>query len=109
MLSAAAALILKLEGAWDLKRRNNWGAALAAILVTIMTSGGFQRKWEANRLAAFEVRNLQYELQKTGIQADTILQKLQRINRVRNQIIVGMAASTAFDPTALSCKDQGNE
>jgi len=102
ILSAVAALVLKLEGTLDIKKRNNWGAALAAVsalLVTIMASGGFQRKWEANRLAAFEVRNLQLELQKSDSDHDKILERLQRINAVRNQIIVGVASHTGFEGT----------
>jgi len=100
ILSVSAALLLKLEGTLDIKKRNNWGAALAAtsaLLLTIMTSGGFQRKWEGNRIAAFQVRNLQFDLDKSTANRDGILERLQQINTVRNQVIVGLADATTFE------------
>lgn len=107
-LSALAALVLKLEGTVDIKKRNNWGAILAAssaLMVTIMTSGGFQRKWEANRLAAFEVHNLQLELEKRTADRDGILDELKRINEIRNQSIVGVAVRP--EPTAAGKQPAG--
>jgi len=74
-----AALVLKFEGTFDIKKRNNWGSALAAVsalMVTIMTSGSFQRKWEANRLATFKVLDLKPELQKSDANHDKILERL---------------------------------
>ena len=61
ILSAVAALVLKLDSVGDLKSRNDLGAflaATAAVLITLITSGRFKEKWEANRVAAFAVRDL---------------------------------------------------
>ena len=35
---------------------------LAALLITLSTTGDFQRKWQANRLAAAAMENVAYEL-----------------------------------------------
>src|SRR5690242_5036235 len=56
ILSATAALVLKLETLGEIGIRNDLGAslaALAALLITILTTGRFKEKWEANRVAAF--------------------------------------------------------
>jgi hypothetical protein len=42
-------------------------AVAAAILITISTSGDFQRKWQANRTAAAELERIGYDfLEKSG-------------------------------------------
>ncbi len=59
-LSAAAALVLK-TGFVPEASRNDWGAVLAAaaaLSITFLTTGRFKDKWEANRVAAFAVRDL---------------------------------------------------
>lgn len=38
----------------------------AALLITVSTSGDFQRKWQANRIAAAELERLGYLLLETG-------------------------------------------
>lgn len=94
-LSALAALILKLEllGNYP-KLRNDLAALLAtsaALLVTLSTTGNFERKWQANRIAAAEMENLSYELTRpsTAINLDAIVTRMQTINSTRNQAIVG--------------------
>jgi hypothetical protein len=93
ILSAVAALALKIDGVGSLQARNNWGAALAAasaIFITLLTTGRFKDKWEANRIAAFAVRDLGYEIETTGANPDKILTDLRRIGLKRNNAIVGL-------------------
>ena len=95
-LSAAAALVLK-TGFVPEASRNDWGAvlaAMAALCITLLTAGRFKDKWEANRIAAFAVRDLSYEIEKVNANVDDILTTLQRIGLTRNNAIVGL-------PTAL--------
>ena len=66
ILSALAGLVLKFESLFKEKEalRKDLAAVFsvaAALLITISTSGDFQRKWQANRIAAAE-------LEKTGFQ-----------------------------------------
>ncbi len=94
-LSAVAALVLKLELLGDQPRlRNDLAASLAtvaALLVTLSTTGDFQRKWQANRIAAAAMENLAYELARPSAASnlDAVLTRIQEINNMRNQEIVG--------------------
>ncbi len=93
ILSAVAALVLKIEGVGSLQTRNDWGAALAAastLFITLLTTGRFKDKWEANRIAAFAVRDLGYEIETTGANLDKILTDLRHIGLTRNNTIVGL-------------------
>jgi len=70
LFSALAGLILKLESIpIEDKPRKDVSATLAvtaAILVTISTSGDFQRKWQANRIAAAELERAGYAFLGSG-------------------------------------------
>jgi hypothetical protein len=96
-LSALAGVILKIESlAARPALRNDLAAsfaATAALLITLATVGEFQRKWEANRIAASAMENLAYELLKSGkaVDRDTVLGKIQDINESRNAGVVGEA------------------
>ena len=96
--SAMAALILKLELLGDRpKFKNDLAASLAtvaALLITLSTTGDFQRKWHANRVAAAAMENLAYELARPSAASnmDEILTRIQEINSMRNQGIVGELA-----------------
>lgn len=95
-LSAAAALVLKTDFVAQATARNDWGAVLAAsaaFCITLLTTGRFKEKWEANRIAAFAVRDLSYDMEKTNPDPDLILGALQRIGLTRNNLIVGMTPS----------------
>ena len=100
-LSAMAGLFLKLEIlASQPKVRNDLAAAMAtfaALLVTLSTTGDFQRKWQANRAAAAAMENLAYELVRpaAAINLDAILTRIQTINDVRNRGIIGELAENA--------------
>lgn len=65
-LSALAGLILKFEFIVKQEALKKDLAAIfsvcAALLITVSTSGDFQRKWQANRIAAAELERLGYEL-----------------------------------------------
>ena len=94
-LSALASLIIKLEllQAWP-GLRNDLAATfamLAALLITLSTTGDFQRKWHANRTAAAAMENLAYRIVivKGGADLDAVIAEIQAINEVRNSGIVG--------------------
>lgn len=102
LFSAMAALILKLELLGNRPRlRNDLAATMAtvaALLVTLSTTGDFQRKWQANRMAAAEVANLAYELTRpsSATNLDAVVTRIQTINRIRNQMIVGEGTEPVF-------------
>ena len=78
VLSALAALVLKLETLVKSDGAKKDLAALlsvaAALSITISTSGDFQRKWQANRIAAAELEHTGYEfLEKEGADARSYL------------------------------------
>ena len=100
-LTAAGALALKTGLFPEVATRNDVGAALAAIAtlsITVLTTGRFKDKWEANRIAAFAVRDLGYEIEKTDAKPDDILASLQRIGLTRNNVIVGLTPPTDMRP-----------
>ena len=101
LLSAMAGLLLKLEvlGSHP-KIRNDLAAAFAtsaALLVTLSTTGDFQRKWQANRAAAAAMENLAFELVRPAATTnlDAILTRIQTINDARNRGIIGELAEPA--------------
>lgn len=92
--SALAALILKLETIVKSEGAKKDLAALlsvtAALLITISTSGDFQRKWQANRIAAAELERMGYEfLAKDGADARTYLASVGQSLLRRHMAIVG--------------------
>jgi len=104
-LSACAGVLLKLEGLKErLGMRNDLAAimaALASLLITLLTIGSFEDKWRSNRIAASGMENLAYELLKSGAanEKDAILNRIQAINEARNLGIVGAPSSAAPEPT----------
>jgi hypothetical protein len=98
-LSACAGVLLKLESLKErLGMRNDLAAimaALASLLITLLTIGSFEEKWRSNRVAASGMENLAYELLKSGAvdEKDAILTRIQEINEARNLGIVGTAPS----------------
>jgi len=66
IFSALAGVILKFESVLKNAEAKKDVAALlsvsAALLITISTSGDFQRKWQANRVAASELERTGYHL-----------------------------------------------
>jgi hypothetical protein len=97
LLSALAGVVLKLESlAARPALKNDLAAsfaAIAALLITLSTVGDFQRKWEANRIAAGAMENLAYELIKPEriVDRSAILERIQEINEARTAGLVGEA------------------
>lgn len=103
-LSACAGVLLKLESLKArLGIRNDLSAimaALASLLITLLTIGSFEEKWRSNRIAASGMENLAYELLKSGAsqEKDAILSRIQAINEARNLGIVGKPSSAEPEP-----------
>ncbi len=112
LLSAMAAMILKLEtfirneGA-----KKDLAAAfsiIAALLITISTSGDFQRKWQANRIAAAELEGVGYEfLEANGEHARSYLARVGSILLNRNRAIVGASEPRATAAVPKAIEGQG--
>ncbi len=93
-LSALAGLILKFETIVKNDGAKKDIAALfsvaAAVLITISTSGDFQRKWQANRIAAAELERIGYELlEKDTANPRTYFSSIAQILYNRHVAIVG--------------------
>ena len=93
-LSALAGLILKFEAFIKNEGVKKDIAALfsvaAALLITISTSGDFQRKWQANRIAAAELERIGYELlEKNAEDPRTYFASVAQILHNRHVAIVG--------------------
>lgn len=93
-LSAIAGLILKFEFFVrnDALKKDLAAicSVLAAILVTISTSGDFQRKWQANRIAAADLERVGYQLlEDTGRDPRHYLTVVHKTLHDRNLAIVG--------------------
>ncbi len=113
LLSALAALTLKLESFIRSEEAKKDMAAVfsiaAALLITISTSGDFQRKWQANRIAAAELEKVGYEfLEANGDQARSYLAKVGNILLRRQMAIVGGTENDKLlsEPEAAAGKDQ---
>ncbi len=108
LLSACAGILLKLEILKErLGLKNDLAAtmaALASLLITLLTIGSFEEKWRANRIAASSMENLAYDLLRSGAaeKKDAILTRIQEINELRNYGIVGTISLT--EPEAMDGK-----
>jgi hypothetical protein len=78
-------------------------AVTAAVLITISTSGDFQRKWQANRTAAAELERLGYDFLATnGASPRSYLAAVGKILMTRHSAILGStdpARTAAESPT----------
>ncbi|HEY3569010.1 MAG TPA: hypothetical protein VGP73_13835 [Thermoanaerobaculia bacterium] len=96
--SASAGVVLKLDMLKDRPALKNDSAAalaaIAALLVTLSTSGDFQRKWQSNRIAADAMENLSYDLLRAdkALSHDLILDRIKTINEARSEGVVGRKA-----------------
>lgn len=91
LLSVAAALLLKLESLQELQTRADIAAILAAVaglLGTIAATGGFQRKWRANRLSRGRISQLQIDLTDAGADLTAIRAELKSILTAHDNSIV---------------------
>jgi hypothetical protein len=94
VLSALAAVVVKLETVIQTEGAKKDLAALfsvaAAVLITISTGGDFQRKWQANRIAAAELERTGYEfLERDGADARSYLAAVGQSLLRRHMAIVG--------------------
>jgi hypothetical protein len=97
VLSLLAAFLVKTE--WLEKRTKNVTTAMtsiSALFITASAAGGFHEKWQANRLATAEARNLTLELDKSNVDCDAVLTRLQELSRRSNDSII--AAGTGIQP-----------
>lgn len=94
IFSALAALVLKVETIIRNEAAKKDIAALlsvmAALLVTVSTSGDFQRKWQANRVAAAELERAGYRfLENSGAEPRSYLAAVGDILLRRSLAISG--------------------
>jgi hypothetical protein len=102
VLGALAGLILKFESVpMDEKRKKDVAAFLtltASLLVTISTSGDFQRKWQANRIAAAEIEYVGYDfLKNVNKEPMVYIDKVSASLRQRHLSILGIDAKRVPD------------
>jgi hypothetical protein len=105
LFSALAALVLKVETLIRNEAAKKDIAALlavtAALLVTVSTSGDFQRKWQANRVAAAELERTGYRfLENDGVAPRTYLAAVGDILLRRQLAIAGGSEKPAPKPVA---------
>jgi uncharacterized membrane protein len=106
LFSALAGLILKLDSLpIEEKPRKDVSATLAvtaAILVTISTSGDFQRKWQANRIAAAELERAGYAfLASGGINSRSVHATIGKTLHRRHMAIVGSTEGETISPDSV--------
>lgn len=94
VLSALAGLILKFESILPNQAVKKDVAAVfsmaAALLITLSSSGDFQRKWQANRVAAAELERLGYTfLQQPANNPREYMTEIGQIVHRRHLAIVG--------------------
>lgn len=92
LLSAIAGLILKLDRLRNHRSTNDVAATLAvvsALLITIITTGDFRMKWQANRLAAAELEALGYRLLREPDRHREVLQAVENAMYRRQVAIIG--------------------
>ncbi len=102
-LGALAGLILKCETIVKTDALKKDLAAIfsiaAALLITISSSGDFQRKWQANRIAAAELERTGYEfLAKNGANPRSYFAAVAQILHQRQVAIIGSMERPAAAP-----------
>jgi len=102
LCSALAALVLKVETLIRNEAAKKDIAAtlavVAALLVTVSTSGDFQRKWQANRVAAAELERTGYRfLENNGTAPRTYLAAVGDI-LLRRQLAIAGGSEKAEPP-----------
>lgn len=103
IFSALAGFILKVESIFKnhQERKKDIAASLsvaAALLITLSTGGDFQRKWQANRVAASELELLGYQfLENSTTEPRKYYSLIGEILQKRNLAIVGNMDKTQGD------------
>ena len=89
-LSAAAAVMLKIEVA---KAYANDAsaicAAVAALLTTLIAGGGFSRKWRTNRIARGKISQLLIDVDDPGSDLGKIRNQLKQVINDEDEAIIG--------------------
>ncbi len=112
LFSALAGIILKVESAFknNESRKKDIAALLsvgAALLITISTSGDFQRKWQANRVAAAELERTAYDfLGNRTREPGEHFSDIGTILHKRNLAIVGNLDPEKPEPGTKSSADE---
>lgn len=98
-LSAAAGLVLKLESliSSDKVKKDvaTTFAVVSALLITLSSSGQFDAKWRANRLAAAELERVGYTLATAGQEPNKYYQAISEIQYRRQLSIIGKSGNNA--------------
>jgi len=90
--SAASALLLKLDSLRHWHYATDVAAtasSVAALLGTIAASGGFERKWRANRISRGRIEELEIDLQNDSADAKSVRERLKAIMAAEDEAIVG--------------------
>jgi hypothetical protein len=64
-------------------------SSVAALLGTIAASGGFERKWRANRISRGRIEELQIDLTDDSADAKSVRERLKSIMAAEDEAIVG--------------------
>jgi hypothetical protein len=98
ILSAAAALLLQLKTlSLSPDARADVAtvfSALASLIGVISVSGGFARKWRANRMTKAALEQIEIDLMDPNCDVGKIRAKLQDMKRIHHLAIVGDEAET---------------
>jgi hypothetical protein len=92
ILSASAAVLLQIKPEQTLLATVLAGTA--ALTTTLAASGGFERKWKANRLIKVRLLQLEIDLLNPGVKPDSIRQALKDLYEIRYYGIVGADQTT---------------
>ena len=91
--SGIAALLLKLDFLKDWSHTTDLAAAIAAaaaLLGTFAASGGFDRKWRANRISRGRIEELRIDLTDPDVDLKSVRDRLKSIIEAHDQAIAGM-------------------
>lgn len=106
LLSVTSSLILKLESVDERRLREKLRkdiaagcAGLAALLLTVSGTMNFNRKWETNRVAAYQTENLYYEISSASSNdLQRIYRRLQEIVARQNEGVLGLDSVSTNAP-----------
>lgn len=92
ILSTASALLLKSDFVHDIANKGDIAAAcsaVAALFGTLAAAGGFQRKWQANRIDRGEIEQIRLDLASDTAALDDIRARLKALIERHDKSITG--------------------
>jgi hypothetical protein len=92
ILSGSSALVLKVDSLKAIVSQPDFAAVLSAIsalLGTLAAAGGFQRKWQANRMNRGDLEQLLVDLGDPAVDANVLRSRLKEIIERHNKAITG--------------------